>query len=344
MNHRLPYLAARTFALLALASPAVLAQSNAHFSEAQKAYAAVDYETTRREAKAALEQGGNEQPATAELYLLLGTAAAALDQSDEARVAFAHALAANPALKLDRNLSPKMRAPYQEARGNGTTSDGKPPLNVDLQRRKQELELALRDQLNVAATIELWTRSGASDTFAHQRFGPARVRRLPLPSGAEVQYYLRVLDRYSNVLFESGTSDTPQRLALQTARPAPAATPPGRDVNRTPYFVTAGTLGVLGLAAGSVAAAMLVRREDAAQDWNGPGCEQPGSTRRDQCGAVDERRRNAEHLAIGFGAGGGALLLGSLVTLLLTPAAHSATNVAVDTTPQSVMFRLRTSL
>lgn len=340
-------LLASTFALLALASPAALAESNAHLAEAQKAYAAVDYETTRREAKAALEQGGNDQAATGELYLLLGTASAALDQADEARVAFAHALAANPGLKLDRDLSPKMRAPYQEARGNATTADGKPPLGADLVRRKQELELALRDQLRVAASVELWSRSQESEAFSRRRLEPARVRRLPLPSGADLQFYLRVLDRHGNALFESGTSDDPRHLALEATRAAePISTAPasGRDVNRTPYLITAGGLAVLGLAAGGVATAMFVRREDAAKDWNGPGCEQQGGSRREQCGAIDDRRRNAEHLAIGFTAGGGALLVGGLVTWLLAPAAPAKTDVALDTSRDGVMLRLRTSL
>jgi tetratricopeptide (TPR) repeat protein len=338
-------LVASTFALIALASPAALAQSNQHLGEAQRAYAAVDYETTRREAKAALEQGRNEPAATGELYLLLGTAAAALDATDEARVAFSHALAVNPGLKLDRDLSPKMRAPYQEARGNANSADGKPPLSLDLTRRKQELELALRDQLHVAMSIELWTRSHDAESFSRRRFEPAKVRRVPLPSGAELQYYLRVLDRHANVLFESGTSEDPRHLALEPSRPTtPTSVPVSRAVDRAPYLVTAGSLAVLGLAAGGVATAMFLRREDAARDWNGPGCEQQGGTRRDQCGAIDDRRRNAEHLAIGFTAGSGALLVGGLVTWLLAPSGAANTDVAVDTSRDGVMLRLRTAL
>ncbi|MDF3068998.1 MAG: Tetratricopeptide repeat protein [Polyangiaceae bacterium] len=335
--------AATTVALFALACPA-WAESNAHFSEAQRAYAAVDYEATLREANAGLEEGGNDQSATGELYVLLGTAAAALGRTDEARLAFSHALAVNPALKLDRNLSPKMRAPYQEARGNAITAEGKPPLHLALARRKQELELSLRDQLQVASSSELWTRDPESGAFSRRSFGPARVQRVPLPSGTELQYYLRVLDRHSNVLFESGTSEEPLRLALEHSGPSRSSTPSTDDVNRTPYLVTASSLAILGLAAGGVATAMFARREDAARDWNGPGCEQPGSTRRAQCGEVDARRRNAEHLGVGFAAGGGALLVGGLLTWLLTPATTTRTNVDVDTSPQGVMVRLRTAL
>jgi hypothetical protein len=343
MNQRTSLAAAFGFALFVSGTVPARAEPNPHVGQAQKAYAAVDFEATRREAKAALEGGGNDLATTRELYVLLGTSAAALDQPDEARVAFSHALAANPALKLDRDLSPKMRAPYQEARGSAVSTDGKPPLEASLARTREELELTLRDQLQVAGSVELWLRTSETGAFARRRFEPARARRLPAPRVAELQYYLRVLDRYSNVLYEVGTAEAPRHLAL--AAPPPRATSRGTtDVNRTPYLITAGSLGALGLAAGGVATAMVLRREDAAREWNGPGCEQPGATRRQQCDEVDDRRRESERLAIGFAVGGGALLVGSVLTLLLTPSATTETRVAVDADGRGVMLRLRTAL
>ncbi|RYZ05894.1 MAG: hypothetical protein EOO73_18450 [Myxococcales bacterium] len=343
LSHRQRFLA-RTCALFALAGSAAQAQSNPHLAEAQKAYASVDYEATRHEATVALEQGGNDRAATAELYLLLGTAAAALDEADEARLAFSHALAANPGLRLDRALSPKMRAPYQEARGNAMSADGKPPLDLGLERRGAELVLTLRDQLQVASSVELWTRTRESQSFSRRRYDPASARREPLPKGPELQYYLRVLDRHSNVLFESGSKDEPHRLALGVAASAPYSSPSRPEVDRTPYLITAGSLAVLGLAAGGVAGAMAARREDAAREWNGPSCEQLGATRREQCGSIDERRRNAEHLAIGFTAGGAALLVGGLVTWLLAPSAPARADMALEPSRDGVMLRLRTTL
>jgi hypothetical protein len=50
-------------------------------------------------------------------------------------------------------------------------------------------------------------------------------------------------------------------------------------------------------------------------------------------------------LAVGFASGGGALLVGSLVSLLLAPAASPArADVALDAGPSRVMLSLRTSL
>jgi len=153
---RKSWLAAAALAALLLSTPASWAQGSARLAEAQKAYAEVDYDRTRTLAREALQQGGNDRAATSELYLLWATAAAALDRAEEARSAFLCVLATNPDLKLERTLSPKIRAPYLEARGSASTRDGKAPLEVTLQRRKQELELGLRDTLHVASSIRAW--------------------------------------------------------------------------------------------------------------------------------------------------------------------------------------------
>jgi hypothetical protein len=328
----------------ALLAPVARAESTSSLSDVQKAYADVDYERTRSLASAAIRHGGNARAATAELYLLWATAAAALEQADEARTAFACALAANPELKLDRSLSPKIRAPYLEARGSLSGADGKPPLEVTLRRRKQEVELGLTDALRVAATLVVATRESEAGAFAERRFAAAPTRRLPVPNGSELQFFVRVLDRYGNVLFELGTEDEPQRLlSVTSSRPRSAAPAAENHANPLPYYVTSGALAALGVAAGGVATAMYLRREDAASEWNGSACERPGLTRAEQCHSVNDRRKNAEHLAIGFTAAGGALLLGSIVTLILAPASPH-TNVALDAGPDSVMLRLGTPL
>jgi hypothetical protein len=59
-----------------------------------------------------------------------------------------------------------------------------------------------------------------------------------------------------------------------------------------------------------------VKREQAAHEWNGPSCENPGRTRQQQCESVDSRIQSDERLAVGFYAGGAALLAGSVISLL----------------------------
>jgi tetratricopeptide (TPR) repeat protein len=339
-------LGAATLIATVLAAPLAAAQNGGRLHDVQRAYAEVDYEKTLSLARAAIEVGGNDRASTAELYLMWATAAAALDQSDEAREAFQYAVAANPELKLDRSLSPKIRAPYLEARGAAIGADGRNPLEVTHQKHGPELELLLRDTLHVAHTIELGARVAGQQSYSRRRLQAAPSSRVPVPRGSELQLFLRVLDRHDNVLLEQGSPEDPRRIALVTSRqnlgpaPARAAAAAAPDASPTPYYVTAGALAGLGLVAGGVATAMYLRREDAARDWNGPGCEQPGMTRRQQCGSIDDRREQAEYLSIGFAATGGALLLGSLVSLVLAPSA-SRTNVGVEAAPERVMVRLQ---
>jgi hypothetical protein len=328
---------------LALA-PAARAETGSSLSDVQKAYADVDYEKTRALAAAAVRHGGSDRASTSQLYLLWGIAAAALDQADEARQAFACAIAANPDLKLERSLSPKIRAPYLEARGTMSGADGRAPLDVTLRRRKQELELALYDALHVAAAVVVSTRAADGATFAQRRFDAAPTRLIPTPNDSELQFFVRVLDRYSNVLFELGTEDEPQRLLSVTAgRQSSPASARSSDANPLPYYVTSGALAVLGVAVGATASVMYLRREDAARDWNGPGCERSGRTRAEQCSAVDDRRKRDEYLSVGLAAAGGALLVGSVVSLVLAPSS-SHTNVGLDAGPGNLMLRLRTAL
>jgi hypothetical protein len=335
--------AAALFAYVSHSQPA-LAQAGGGLHEVEKAYADVDYEKTRTLAMEAIERGGNDRASTSQLYLLWATAAAALDRADEARTAFSYALAANPELKLDRNLSPKIRAPYLEARGALAGADGRPPLEVTLKRRKQELELGLRDALKVAAGLVLSTRTGESGDFARRRFAASPTRRVPIPTDTELLLAVRVVDRHDNTLFELGSEEEPERLVqVRSSRANPPAAAQADDRSPLPYYITSGALAALGLAAGGAATAMFLRREDAAREWNGSGCEQPGLTRAQQCGAVDQRRQSAERFSIGFAAAGSALLVGSVVSLVLAPASRR-TDVGLNAGPESVMLRLRTSL
>ena len=343
MIRRSAWFAGALWLALGLASPNARAQADSRLADARQAYAAVDYENTRALAQAALEQGGNDHGATSELYFLWAIAAAALDQTEEARAAFKHALAANPGLKLDRGLSPKIRAPYQEARGALIGADGRAPLQVDVRRRGTKMELAIRDTQALVDGVELSTRLHEGQAFARQHFRAGALRQVSV-AAPEVEFFVRLLDRHGNVLLELGSESSPEHLAaLATPTTTTGETAGKRDISPTPYYVTAAALGALGLASGVVSAAMLSRREEAARDWNGPDCEKPGSTRAEQCAKIDDRRRGAEHLSIGFAAGGGALLVGGLVTWLFAPSSKHA-SVSVDTTPHGVLLGLRTTL
>jgi len=320
------------------------AQNDARLADARQAYAAVDYENTRALAKAAIERGGNDRSTTGELYFLWALAAAALEQAEEARAAFGAALAVNPELKVARGLSPKLRAPYQEARGALTRADGRPPLEVAGRRREGKLELSLLDTQGLVDAVELSTRAHEGQPFTRQRFAAAPIRSVTVATQG-LEFFVNLLDRHGNVVGELGNEAAPARLPSASGSPTerPREGRPSNGADRTPYYVTAAALGALGVVAGGVSTTMYFRRESAAKDWNGPGCEKPGFTRSEQCAKVDDRRRSAEHLSIGFAAAGGALLVGGVVTWLLAPASEQP-SVAIDTTANSVMLGVRTAL
>lgn len=334
-----------TLSLCPLAARAEAA--GATLSQAKRAYAEVDYEKTRQLAAESLRRGGNDRQTTEELYWLWATAAAALDQTEEATSAFVHALAQNPELKLDRNLSPKIRAPYLEARGKLGTTNGRAPLDITLQLRHEQLEITLHDALEVAGGIELGTRELGEKAFTRQKLPNSPVQQLPKPRGSSMAFFVRVLDRFGNVLIELGTAADPRRLALvRSSKPQAAAASPNRSSDRsvTPYYVVSGSLAALGLAAGGVATAMYVRREDAASDWNSDACEQPGLSRAQQCRDVNDRRERAENLAIGLTATGGALLVGSVVSLLLAPSSTEQPKVGLSAGPYGAWLSLQGSM
>ena len=312
-------------ATVLLATRPLSAQSTHPLAAAEKAYAEVDFEKTHELALSALRRGGNEPDETKRLYTLLAISAAALDASDEAREAFRRVLAIDPTTRLDQSLSPRLRAPYLEARGElGSAGDAR-PLEVTLERSGRSFELELQDRATVARTLELSieTEGRAPD----QRRFPADPH-VALPAGLSLPsrftYTLTALDEYGNRLFrttrEMATAAPDGSPEATSETPGAASdTPLLRGPNRTPYYVTAGVLAGLGLGAIAGGAIAQVRREDAAKEWNSSSCETPGQSRGQQCADVDADRRSAEHWAIGLYAAGGTLLIGSLITLAILP-------------------------
>lgn len=311
-------------AALALVKP-VRAESGATLAAAEKAYAEVDFEAAHELALSALKSGGHEPAETKRLYALLGISAAALENEDEARSAFRHLLAIDPTIRLDQNLSPKMRAPYLEARGALSSSGQIQPLDVRLERDGKSWTITLRDPGDVAKSVALeLVAEGLSGPY--KRSLPAEPRT-PLAESerwpARFSYTLGARDAHGNWLFRARSEVSPPAVAgppapavaARTAREPTDKAPP----ERAPYFITAGVLATLGMGAVSAGVVAQLRRDDAAEEWNSDACEVPGQTRGEQCSDVDARREKAENWAIGLYATGGALLVGSLFTLVLTP-------------------------
>jgi hypothetical protein len=306
--------------VLACSLPNPASARDSSLAEAERAYAAVDFSQTFERAEAALAEGAHSPRETARLYLLLGISAAALDKEDEARRAFGVVIALDPEVKLEQSLSPRIRAPYLEARG---AFAGGTRLKAALSADSGALAIALSGALEPVRSVELAVRPKGAADFRVERLEPAaELSFAPTADPAEVEVAVRLVDEHDNSLFEVGTRTNPRTLVLRGARERTALPPPAaprESVNRTPYHVTAALLAGLGVAAAGAGVVFHLEREDLAEEWNGVGCEEPGSSRADQCAGVDDDRKRAENLAIGLYAGGGALLVSSIVTLLVAP-------------------------
>lgn len=285
--------------------------------DAERAYQAVDFPSTHSLSQQALRAGGNPRQQTARLYVLMGIAASTLGDTEEAKQDFTVALAIDPELKLDKSLAPKIREPYLEAQGFWSAASERLTLSARPGRSADDLIVQLSDPAALVAKLELRVaRPGAPlrSTFTLEK---AKMTRFKLPAafaGHDYEFSLRALDSFGNVLAEHGSDAEPELVRAQGTAQAPTAALSRDPVTRS-YLLPA-VLGLAGL--GSVTAGIVfhVKREQAAREWNGPGCENPGATRIGQCQDVDARRQTDERFAIGFYAAGGALLTGSVIALI----------------------------
>jgi hypothetical protein len=328
-----------TFALMAPIRSAH-AEAAPTIAEVEGAYAEVDFERTRSLAREVLALGKSEPTETLGLYTLLGISAAALGEEDTARRAFRVAIALDPNARIEKNLSPKIRGPYLEARGSLGTQGELRALAAEIWRDGKRVRFALHDPANVVRRAELGYIDGFG-TWQQVKLPPQREGVVPgNATKAALEYALVLRDEFGNVLFRRGSETTPATLAAAAAAAAAASTPSrssdpfaapvtGERVNQTPYHVVAGVLAASGLAAAGLGAYFHVQREELAREWNGASCERGGASRKAQCAEVDDRRARAQTLGIGLYTTGGALLVGSVVTLLLTPSHARARRAAV---------------
>jgi hypothetical protein len=325
--------------LLLLASgalaPAARAEPRGDLAAAEDAYRAVDFEAVLRLAEAAKRSGGLAPDSMARLESLLGVANAALGRPQPAQAAFIRMLGIDPELRLERELSPRLRAPYLEARG--FWSSRRERLSASARIESGALLVSLSDPAAMVRSLRVSMRFAGQADFVQARLPAAADVRVGLGSEARARSLdvaLALLDEFDNVLGERGTQRDPVHVeaeAVRVVRP-PRRSGGGVDSEGRSYWLPS-TFAVLGAASAATGAYFHVQRERAAGDWNGPGCEQPGPTRGEQCAAVERRVERDAWLAVGFYAGGAALLTLGVVGFLANSGAtreRTSTSVACD--------------
>jgi hypothetical protein len=328
MRFFVPFRATALGLMLAFGSASARGETSSALAAAEAAYVAVDFEGTRSASENALNEGNHDPTETLRLYTLLGIATATLGQEAEAREAFRRVLGIDPDAGLDKELSPKIRSPYLEVRGELSAKGQLTPLSAHALRHGGRLFVELNDPASIAAGIDVAYRASASPAVTHFHVprGQEAIASSLVSDTSRVEYTLTVRDGYGNALFRLGSEATPEVIEPDpNARDAEARV---ARQSRRPYYIAAGLLAGAGVAAGATAVFFHVRRQDAASEWNSTACEEPGSTRGQQCADVDDRRKRDQNIAIGLYAASGALLLSSIITLVVAPSSRAESAAA----------------
>lgn len=289
----------------------------ARLARAEAAYRAVDFEAQRREASLALTAGGASSAELVQIYRLLGIAHAALGDADAARGAFLRLLALDPEIELERLLSPRLRAPYMEARGYWDLESVRFGADVRPMEGGTAAEVQLRDPLRMVSRLRVLALGPPEHVLSELAPSERLTVRLEvgaLPSGAERR--LALLDAHGNTLLLRRLPEPPRTTnAAQHTAPAPRPD----SSRRAPVSASTLWLGAAGLTALGTGAVAHVIREASAREWNGADCERAGyGTRMDQCASVDRARTAAERVAATAYAVGAASLATSVIIHWLT--------------------------
>jgi hypothetical protein len=313
-------------AACSLPARAFAQQADEPLALAERAYSNLDYDAAVRNAEAALQRGGNDRRHLAQIYRLIGLSRAASGSAEAARDAFVRYLALEPESRLDRGLSPTMRAPFMEARGYWGEHTEHTDVTPRRVRDGMALEVAVADPAGMIRTVVLRARLGSSGAFVETR-RPASARVvLDLPAGApaaRVEYSLRADDDRGNHVIERGSDDSPEVFLAPQVASVGGPAGPSTSGGSSPWPAIGGVgigIGVLLLATGGIAVGV---REGAAAQWNDDmrclNPAMPGNTREQNCGSQLSTINNMDVLAgVGFVAGG-LFVLGGVVIIAAAP-------------------------
>jgi hypothetical protein len=327
-------------ACVLLTAQVASAQSvESELAAAERAYSEIDFAAVRRWAESALEYGSATPEQLARLHVLLGIATATAGEDALAKQHFIAALAIQPDLRLERTLSPKIRDPYLEAQGYWGTFPERLKLSAEAIDGATSITINLTDPAQLAAEVVVLFRAPGATEYSEIVLPNATAQRARLNEEFREQgfeYRVHACDRFGNLLAVVGTEAEPVQTrgvprAVATPMYSPSEDPLDEpEAAPTPAGASAGSawppvlLGVAGLGAAGVGAYFHVRREVYARQWNGADCERPGSTRGEQCVAVNSARRRAEELALGFYVGAAVALTAGTVFLFTSSASNDS--------------------
>lgn len=235
---------------LALLPAGALAQQDDALRQAEAAYLEVDFEGTRTHALQALHAGGHSPAQLVRIYTLLGTASAALGREDEARTFFVRMLGLDRNAELDESVPPRLRDPYLEARGVWAARPGTLGVQINLDRSRSALHIALEDPTDLARRVVVHTRIEGEAQYGSAEAEASATVDVPVVGAADadrIEYFVEVLDEHGNFLVREGSPFQPRVLGRERrAAGAPAGGP--SIVEEPVFWIVVGAVVLVGAA------------------------------------------------------------------------------------------------
>jgi hypothetical protein len=201
-----------------LASPALAdtASTEASLLRAERAYATLAYDEALQIA-AGLAKGGHlSHDHLVRIYRVLTLSNGALGNESAARDAAVTLLMFSPAFELNKDSSPKVRAPVMEAKlywKDQPVHPGIDPAAIVSSTSEGQIRVELRDPTRVCNTVVIAYRWGLVGAFTERTFPAAHASGVPVPpppvDATQLEYFAYALDENKNVVFERGTSERP---------------------------------------------------------------------------------------------------------------------------------------
>lgn len=225
-------------ALLLLAPPALRAEGNAELlEEATTAFSFLDFEGALQKLEQARIIAGSSKSDLVRIYALKGLCLAPLGRAEEAEQAFRAVLSLDPSYRLDPDISPRYRAPF-----NAVLETTVPPLAV---RLTPPVSVAPGEAVGLAAVVENDPAGLVDHLLLHYRRAPAApyvTVRLDLagkPTGTlavaapdwepggngPVEFYAEIFDRHGAHLQSKADAEHPLQIAVTAPPPEPKPGP-----------------------------------------------------------------------------------------------------------------------
>ncbi|WP_394829714.1 hypothetical protein [Pendulispora albinea] len=275
----------RTFAILLtcaaqIAAPVTFAQTSVSASnsvddelaEAEKLVANVDFEGAIPVLERIAKRNGLSHEQLVRVYKNLATAHAVVGHAGPSRDYFVKLIGIDPDFKIDQNMSPRVKAPYFEARGSWSAQSIRPGIEATANVHRgtdSRIVVTLRDPTRMASKVVVGYHWEGSDPFIVKSSAAAPTTTVVVPPSSNdkasyLEIYAQGLDANDGVLFESGSATKP----IVIEAPAATAAGPGqgngekdRSVFASPVFwIVAGAV----IVGGATAAYFLARPNDPA--------------------------------------------------------------------------------